>query len=336
MISVVLAGGKGLRLWPESTIERPKQLCDFFGQGTLLAMTLQRLKPLGEVMVICDRAQEGAILQEMPHLTTRLLSEPLGRNTAPAVGRVLVHANYSGDEIMGIFPADHFILDSAEFLQVVQKAEAIARKGFLVTIGIPARRPETGYGYIEKDQALDSYRVQAFHEKPDKETARTYIEKGNYYWNAGIFVASAKTWRALFRENLPDIYHYIQQGEQAYLAAYEYLPNISIDYGIAEKCRNMAVVEGEFGWSDVGSWNALIDIMTKDRDGNAVYGGAVLIDSKNCLVRSREKKLVLLGVEDMVVVETDDIILICPRDRSQDVKVIGEQIKGSGKDGIKP
>ncbi len=326
MLSVVLAGGKGLRLWPESTEDKPKQLCDFFGQGSLLAMTLQRLMPLGDTMVVSSRAQETDILRQISDLPVRLLSEPVGRNTAPAVGRVLVYADYPEEEIIGIFPADHYIQNQAEFVSTVREAARIAGEGFLATIGIPADRSETGYGYIEKDQSPGSCRVRAFHEKPDGPTARSYMDKGNFFWNAGIFIARADTWNKLFRENLPEIYQYILQGEDAFLAAYDHLPNISIDYGIAEKCHNLAMVEGKFGWSDIGSWNALAEIMEKDRDGNAIQGEAVLIDSKNCLVRSCEKKTVLLGAEDMIVIETEDTILVCPRNRSQDVKIAAERL----------
>lgn len=325
MISVILAGGKGLRLWPESTDKRPKQLCDFLGEGSLLMMTIRRVSPLGELVVVCGEEQLSLITEEIGDLPIDVLAEPIGRNTAPAVGLVLAAGSYSDDEVIGVFPADHYIKDDVKFIKVIKEAELLAKEGYLVTVGITPDRAETGYGYIEKDTST-SYIVKAFHEKPDRKTAEKYISSGNFFWNAGIFMATAKVWKSLIKENLPEVYGYINEGTEAYLAAYDDLPNISIDYGIAEKCSKMAVVEGNFGWSDIGSWDALADVLEKDGAGNTIDGDALTIDCVNCFAKSNEKKLVLFGLNDVVVVETEDTILVCPKNRSQDIKDLVDKV----------
>lgn len=326
MLSVVLAGGKGTRLWPESNEIRPKQMCDFFGQGSLLSMSLDRLAPLGRMLVVCGRDQLDYITKDISTYNVRVLGEPVGRNTAPAVGLVLAEGQYLDDEVIGIFPADHYIEDVREFCRVVREAEKLAADGYLVTVGIKPEGPETGYGYIEKD-SISSFKVKAFHEKPDRKTAQEYINSGNFYWNAGIFIATAGLWEKLMAEHLPELYIHINQGYEAYLSAYYNLPGISIDYGIAEKCRQMAVVAGDFGWSDVGSWDALAKLLKQDNSGNALCGNAVAVESKNCLIRSHEKQLVLFGVEDLVVVETEDTVMVCPKGKSQDVKQLAELLE---------
>jgi len=326
LINAILAGGQGLRLWPESTIENPKQICDFFGKGSLLAMTLQRLQPLGSLLVIAGEQQRDLIKAELDTWKADLLTEPLSRNTAPAVGLVLTSEEYPDDEVIGFFPADHYIQDDLKFRLVLMKAEEIAQKGYLVTVGIVPTYPETGYGYIERDKELESgsgtYLVQAFHEKPDMSTAMEYVQSETFYWNAGIYLATARTWRKLLQQYVPNLYEYVVLGKESYLANYYTFPNISIDYAIAEKCHQMAVVEGDFGWSDVGNWDSLATLLHQDRDGNAMSGTAIAIDCIGCLGRGKEKKLVLFGLKDTVVVETDDTILVCPRSRSQDIKTL--------------
>lgn len=322
MISAILAGGKGVRLWPESTEKKPKQLCDFMGQGSLLAMTLQRLHPLGSLLVVCGDEQKSSIEAEKNSIDFTVLTEPMGRNTAPAVGLVLASCSYDQNEVLGFFPADHYIEDVEEFRRVVHKAEELAKAGYLVTIGIKPGYPETGYGYIERTDSRDSIIVKAFHEKPDFDTATAYVKSDNFFWNAGIFIATIKTWMRLMEEHLPKLYAKIKEGQEIYQANYPSYPNTSIDYAIAEKCDRMAVLEGDFGWNDIGSWDALAAVLDQDEQGNALAGDALVIDSSGCLGRSSQKKLVLFGVEDLVVVETEDTILVCPKDRSQDIRQV--------------
>lgn len=333
MISVILAGGKGVRLWPESTEKKPKQLCDFMGQGSLLTMTLQR-HPLGSLLVVCGDEQKDSIEAERNSVDFTMITEPMGRNTAPAVGLVLASCIYNEDEVLGFFPADHYIEDQNEFQNVIHKAEELANAGYLVTIGIKPGYPETGYGYIERIEGKNSITVKAFHEKPDFDTAVAYVKSGNFFWNAGIFIATIKTWMGLMEEHLPELYAKIKEGQEAYRVHYPRYPNISIDYAIAEKCDRMAVLEGDFGWNDIGSWDALAAVMDQDEHGNALAGDAFVIDSLRCLGRSSQKKLVLFGVKDLVVVETEDTILVCPKDRSQDIREVVEIVEAQNHLGL--
>lgn len=326
MIAVVLAGGKGVRLWPESTEKRPKQLCDFMGRGSLLTMTLQRLQLLGCLIVVCGDEQQSPIEAEKNGIEFTVITEPMGRNTAPAVGLLLASTNYDPEEVVGIFPADHYIENDQEFRRIIQQSEEMAKEGYLVTIGITPTYPETGYGYIERVAEKDSNLVKAFHEKPEIDTAVSYVKKGNFFWNAGIFIASVGTWTSLMQEHLPLLYDKIQAGSEAYLEDYPNYPSISIDYAIAEKCKRMAVLEGNFGWNDIGSWDALAAVLDQDEQGNALVGNTSVIECSGCLGRSSHKKIVLFGVEDLVVVETEDTILVCPKDRSQDIRQVVEYI----------
>ncbi|MDD3268858.1 MAG: sugar phosphate nucleotidyltransferase [Syntrophomonadaceae bacterium] len=327
MISVILAGGKGVRLWPESTEKRPKQFCDFMGRGSLLNMTLQRLQSLGKLMVVCGDEQKTPIEAEKNGIEFTVLTEPMGRNTAAAVGLVLASDDYDHEEVLGIFPADHYIENDQEFGKLIHKAEELAKEGYLVTIGITPAYAETGYGYIERFNEEDSNLVKAFHEKPDLETALSYVKNGNFFWNAGIFLATVKKWLGLMEEHLPALYEKMQEGTEAYRADYPNYPNISIDYAIAEKCKKMAVLEGDFGWNDIGSWGALAAVLDQDEQGNALVGDASAIESSGCLGRSSHKKLILFGVDDLVVVESEDTILVCPKNRSQDIRQVVEYIQ---------
>lgn len=326
MISVILAGGKGLRLWPESTEKRPKQLCDFLGQGTLLAMTLQRVQSLGNIIVVCGEDQKKLIEAEKNEIEFTILTEPMGRNTAVVVGLVLSSRMYVGDEVLGFFPADHYVQDDQEFQNILHKAEDLAKDGFLVTVGIKPGYPETGYGYIEWFVKNDITLVKSFHEKPDIDTAISYVNNGNFLWNAGIFVATVDTWKRLMEQHLPQLYNKMIEGQKVYKANYPKYSSISIDYAIAEKCELMAVLEGNFGWNDIGSWNALAAVLDRDEKGNVLIGDTSAIESFGCLGRSSQKKLVLFGVDDLVVVETEDTILVCPKDRSQDIRQVVEVI----------
>lgn len=324
MISVVLAGGRGTRLWPLSTPDRPKQLCDFFGQGSLLTMTINRLKPLGSVALICCEDQKKIVQDDIRDFNIEVLTEPMGKNTAPAIGLALSRYKTCMDDILAIFPADHYISNIESFHKTLEHAQELAGLGNLVTIGIKPVFAETGFGYIEPEQGNRNV-VKAFHEKPDYLTALIYIERG-FLWNSGIFIARIDTWKKLYKEFLPSLYSYIEKGTEKYLSSYSAMPNISVDYAIAEKCTQMAVVEGDFGWNDIGSWNALAAVLDNDENGNAKVGNSNIIDSRNCFAHSTHKNLILFGLDDMVVVETEQNILVCPRSRSQDIKHLIDQI----------
>jgi mannose-1-phosphate guanylyltransferase/mannose-6-phosphate isomerase len=290
-------------------------------------MTLKRLQPLGRLIVVCSDGQKPAIEAEVKDLGAQVLTEPIGRNTAPAVGLALSALSFSGAEVLGFFPADHYIKDDEEFRRVLCVAEELANKQRLVTIGIIPSYAQTGYGYIEQEEEINSYLVKAFHEKPDMKTAAEYVKSGRFLWNAGIFIASVNTWLQLMQEHIPDLYLNIQKGREAYRESYPRYPNLSIDYGIAEKCNKMAVVKGDFGWSDIGNWDSLAAVLDQDENGNVLLGNSMAIDAYNCLARSSGKNVVLFGIKNIVVVETADTIMVCPRERSQDIKMLVETLK---------
>lgn len=339
MISVILAGGKGLRLWPESRRIKPKQLCKFFNNRSMLDHTIDRAMAAGASHIIIITSEDLADnIQAVVNARTdgdniEVLSEPEGKNTAPAVGLVLarLYANLN-DEILAIFPADHHILDVENFTLTVQKALTAAQGGHIATIGILPNRPETGYGYIEKTRweigdLPGVYKVNSFCEKPDRLTAENYLGTGNHMWNSGIYIAAAKIFLEEFQKNLPEIYENVILGFENYYKSYSQLPNISLDYGIAEKCSRMAVVAGDFGWCDLGSWNALSDLHQHDERKNICSGNDVIIlESNDCLVKQSEKTVVLFGVNNLLIVETNDVILVSERHKAQDIRQIVDSL----------
>lgn len=335
MIAVILAGGLGLRLWPESRRKHPKQLCSLLNNKSMLDNTLDRLMSAGSQQVLIITNDE--LLEDIESITSKrpdadrieILSEPTGRNTAPAVGLALARfGDTNQDSVMGIFPADHHVLDTEAFCQSIHKAVQAAAQDRIVTIGVEPDRPETGYGYIEKTywetgDLGEVFQVHSFCEKPDADTAAAYLQTGRHLWNSGIYIGKVKTLLEEFSEYLPDIYNPLQKGFNHYLNSYASLPSISLDYGIAEKSRRMLVVPGKFGWSDIGSWSALAELFPYDGQQNSCLGDDILfMESQNCLVKQSGKTVVLFGVEDLMVVETDHVILVANRQRSQDIRQI--------------
>ena len=340
MIAVILAGGKGLRLWPESRQQRPKQLCKLVNNRSMLDNTIDRLADAGAsniIIITSEDLQPGIeeIVEDRPDAyMIEILTEPEGKNTAPAVGLVLARLQEEHpDAVVGFFPADHHVSNPGAFADSIVRAVKAAEQGHIATIGIAPDRPETGYGYIEKTkweigEIGNVYQVNSFCEKPDLPTAQGYLNSGQYVWNAGIYVSSAQVLMDEFQTHLPDIYQKINSGLEAYLSSYADLPCISLDYGIAEKSNRMAVVPADFGWCDLGSWNALADIHSQDELSNVCTGSdIVVLDSRNCVVKQSEKTIVLYGVQDTLVVETDDIILVSNRHRSQDIRKVTEILK---------
>lgn len=337
MFSIILAGGKGLRLWPESRQKKPKQLCKFFNNRSMLNHTIDRLIRSGstEIAIVSSedlRDELQKIISGYPkEIRIEILSEPQGRNTAPAVGLVLARLyEKNQEEILGIFPADHYVGDEAAFCRSLEKAVRAAENEHIVTIGIEPERPETGYGYIERTrfevgQMPDVFEVSAFREKPDAALAAEYVNSGSHLWNAGIYVGHSRTFLNEFALHLPDVYNCIVQGFQQYLASYSSLPNISLDYGIAEKSKRIAVVPSDFNWCDLGHWNAMADFYDSDPEDNVVIGsGSIFVDSRRCLVKPLAKNIVLFGVENLLVVECEDVIFISERSRSQDLRQVTE------------
>ncbi|HEX3011111.1 MAG TPA: mannose-1-phosphate guanylyltransferase [Syntrophomonadaceae bacterium] len=338
MISVILAGGKGIRLWPESRQEKPKQFCRLIDDRSMLDHTIDRCLKTGfdRIVIITSdelRPNVEQLIGERPDRNIiEILSEPEGKNTAPAVGLALARYQNEKGEIMAIFPSDHHILDNESFSNTIAKAVQAAKNNHIAIIGVVPNRPETGYGYIEKSrwevsEIPDVFGVSSFREKPDVSTAESYLAAGNYMWNAGIYIGKTSTLMEEFMKHLPQIYEPLIQGYELYRNSYSLLPSISLDYGIAEKSDRMAVVAGDFGWCDLGSWNALAELHQQDERQNTCSGhDVVILDSNNCLVKQAEKTIVLFGVDNLLVVETGDVILISERHRSQDVRSLVEAL----------
>jgi len=342
MIAVVLAGGMGLRLWPESRRQRPKQLCNLVGHKSMLDLTVDRLLQAGcsrVIIITSDKLYieiEGLIKKRPDASMIEILSEPEGKNTAPAVGLVLSkYLPIFPDEVLGIFPADHHILDTAAFARSIETACQAAEANHLVTIGITPQRPETGYGYIERSKwefstLPDVFPVDSFCEKPDMPTAQNYVNSGQHLWNAGIYIGKLSLLADEFSRYLPEVYEKVLQGFDFYRNSYKDLPNVSLDYAIAEKSNAMAVVPADFGWSDLGSWNALAEINPADEAGNICQGEDIVLQGcKDCLVRQVEKTIVLYAMENVLVVETGDLIFIAPRDKDQEIKQIVKSLEDS-------
>jgi len=351
--AVIMAGGSGTRFWPRSRTDRPKQLLNITGDEILLKKTIELIKPIipvGRIKIVTTLSQADAVKRTVPEISGEsIIGEPLGKNTAPAIGTSALFVERDDpDAIMIVLPSDHYIEDKEKFHRRIMAGAHQASQGdFLVTIGIPPRGPETGYGYIEADTLIDEdnviYAVKSFHEKPDINTARRFMNQGNFFWNSGIFIAKASTMLREIAEHLPHTYRWLvkirsslgkDEESGVITEAYKEMEAISIDYGVIEKSRNVLMVAGDFGWSDVGSWPSATQCWPKDRNNNAFIGELINLDSSQCIVYSPKKPVALVGVEDLVIVEEDDVLLVCKRERSQDVRKLVEILKSQGRDKI--
>jgi mannose-1-phosphate guanylyltransferase len=346
--AVILAGGSGTRFWPASRRTRPKQLLPLAGPGheSLIAATVRRLHPLidpSDVWVATSTALLDATAEALPEVPrAHLLAEPVARNTAAPIGwATATIARTEPDAIVVVLPADHFIADEPAFRTVLERAIRTAEQGWLTTLGVAPTRPETGYGYIERGSALHegAHAVTHFVEKPDRERAEGFCAGGRHLWNAGMFVFRANVMLQSIGRHLPQLAAALkaldaaaEKGDEARVLGevFPTLPSISIDHGIMEKADRVAVVPGGFGWNDVGSWEVSWELARHDVDGNALPEGTVAIDAANNLVRDmttgKKRRFALLGVSDLVVVETDDAVLVMPRNRAQDVRAIVEEL----------
>ena len=348
---VILAGGTGSRLWPLSRELYPKQLLQLIDETSLLQTTVLRVAQLAEVLppllvvgeehrFITRRQVDGLGLEE----SCSILLEPVGRNTAPAIcGAVEFCAKeLPEDTILLVLPADHLILRKDAFQDAVSQAVELAAEGKIVTFGIEPQHPETGYGYIEQGEGSS---VLSFCEKPDLQTAKSYLDQGNYFWNSGMFAFSIKTFREEMERFAPEMLSCMKdsvllgKNDGSFFrldkAAMTRCPSDSIDYALMEKTDKAAMVAADLDWSDIGSWHALWEVSEKDESGNVTHGDVLMEDTKNCLVRSEDTLVATVGLEDMLVVETSDAVLVAPLSRAQDVKKIVTQLKGSGRSEFK-
>lgn len=355
MYAVIMAGGSGTRFWPLSRRDRPKQFLAIGTDDPLLRETVDRLDPLippDKVYVVAGQRHAQAIRALLPELPAdHLLVEPCPRNTAPCVGLAAVHlARRDPKAVMAVLPADHHIGDGPAYRAVLAAAAERARAGEIVTLGIRPTRPETGYGYIRYDRTdpvvadngVEVCRVERFVEKPPLEVARKYLASNRYLWNSGMFFFTAERILADIKRFMPHLHRTLDtigaaigRGDYAEVLAEGFagLKSVSIDYGVMEHATAdvdlppMRVVPADFGWNDVGHWAALADFAEADRDGNVVAGDAVLVDTRDCIVHAARGTAAVVGCEGLVVVATDDAVLVCPRDRAQDVRRVVDRLK---------
>lgn len=346
--AVVIAGGSGTRFWPLSRRAHPKQLLNLSGEDTLLHATFARVQarvPKERWWMVVGAHHADGCRDVAPEVKAdHVLVEPVARNTAPAIALACVHLMHHapGDEtVIAVLPADHHVADGKTFTEALERAASLAVQGAIVTLGITPTAPETGFGYIQQGAAdarvKGAYAVQAFREKPDQKTAEGFLKSGGYVWNAGIFVMQPKTYMAEVERQLPDIYKALMDiqaaiGKPGYDAAvekaYGAIKGISIDYGVMEKAKGVAVVPTACGWSDVGSWSALGSVVPADAQGNVVRGQAVLTDCHDCVVFAAEGHMAAVcGLRDMVVVHTPDATMVLPKSRAQEVKDLLETVQ---------
>jgi mannose-1-phosphate guanylyltransferase len=334
--AVIMAGGAGTRFWPASRALRPKQLLPLSGGAPLLAETVRRLAPLvteDRVIVVTGEHLAEGTSKAVPGVPKdQILKEPAPRNTAPCIAWAnAVVSRLDPEAVVAVLPSDHFIGDEPAFRKVLEQAIESARGGRVTTIGIVPTRPETGYGYIELGDDLGNgvRKVARFVEKPNRETAEKFLAGKRHLWNAGMFFFRVKDMTSLVEKHLPELGAGIAKidADASTLATiFPTLPSVSIDVGVMEKAEGLAVVPGDFGWNDIGSWESAWELGTKDANGNALEASSIAIDAKNNLVRSK-KAVAIVGVDDLVVVDTDDALLVMPRERAQDVRLVIEELK---------
>lgn len=355
---VIMAGGGGTRFWPLSRKERPKQLLNLSGKEIMVNETIDRIAKsvsMEDVFIVTNVSQAELMRTETSSRLSaeHILAEPAARNTAACIGYAAMEiVKKYEDGIMCILPSDAFVKDEEEFKKVMDAAIAAAQDtDKLVTIGIKPTFPATGYGYIKgkegSTKAIASYPsksatdVEEFVEKPDFETAKSYLEAGNYKWNSGMFIWKASTILKKFEQLLPDIYAYLVQiGEamgtekeaEVISKIYPIIPKISIDYGIMERSTDVLVIEGDFGWNDVGSLDMLHLMKEADENGNVVYGEQIHIDSTNCISYGTDKLIATIGVDNLIIVQTKDALLVCDKDRAQDVKAVVDKLTETGRE----
>ena len=356
--AIIMAGGVGARFWPYGSMKLPKQflpVADF--SETMLQLTIKRIKdiiPYERIFIITNAQHVNEVKKQVPRIPLdNIIGEPIGRNTAPCVGLAsIILKQFDEQARMLVVPADHLISDQEAFkLTVTAGLEFIENKDAIVTLGINPTHPETGYGYIQfvddtyltvephKSEKVNIYKVKTFAEKPTVETAKQFLESGDFLWNSGMFIFRSDTILAEIKRSLPDLFHELLKIEKdihtnkfaATLGkVYSQIRSISIDYGVMEKAKNVYVIKGNFVWSDLGSWDEVFRIKTKDKNSNVMTGDSFIKDSKGNLIMSTRGFTGVIGVEDLIVINTKEGLLICKRGRSQEVKEIIDYLKRKG------
>jgi len=349
--AVIIAGGIGSRFWPLSRKEKPKQFLPIISDKTMVEETIQRISPLissPNIYTIANKKQTKTLTKILPHIPPEnFIIEPQGKNTAPCLLLATGHIYLKDPEsIIAVLPSDHLIKDAPTFLKKLEAAAHAADQSHsLITFGIPPSYPSTGYGYIQfskKNPALFSgesfFKVNEFKEKPEQDTAKSFLKSGNYFWNSGMFLWKAKVFSENLEKYAPEMFLYWKKilealqnkGQDKLKKIFNEIPSISIDYALMEKTHEVLMGRGVFGWSDVGSWSSLLEIWEKDQSQNALRGESVTIDTQNCLLYNPNKLTALIGVKNLVIVNTEDALLICQKDKDQKVKQVVSTLQKKG------
>ena len=349
---VILSGGSGSRLWPLSREFFPKPLLPLVSEQTLLQETATRLDglaDLGDAVYVCNEEHRFLVAEQIAEIgktPSTIILEPEGRNTAPALTLAALYlVKRDADAMMVVMPADHVMTVPQQFVEAVEQGSHNAEQGALVTFGIVPASPETGYGYIKRDEQVDdsaAYRVARFVEKPDRETAEQYVSEGDYFWNSGIFLMRADRWLDEISQHRPDILKACRQAMNKGTQDSDFFrvnkqefhecPGDSIDYAVMEKTDRAVVVPISAGWSDIGAWSALWDVCQQDADGNVMQGDVIAEDTRNAFLVAQHRCLATVGLDDVVVIETADAVLVARKDKAQDVKAIVNRLKESGRE----
>ncbi|MFZ0638993.1 MAG: mannose-1-phosphate guanylyltransferase [Candidatus Acidiferrales bacterium] len=359
--AVILAGGRGTRFWPRSRKRTPKQLLDIVSAKSMLRETADRLVPLfraNHLWVVTNDEQIAGVRRELPRVPrAQILAEPTGRNTAAAIGLAAIHlAQEHGDALMAVLPADHYIADAPRYRRIVRAAMALAsRPGNLVVLGIPPTRPDTGFGYIERGKGAGqhagtlAYTVKRFTEKPNLPLAQKYVASRKYFWNGGMFFWRVSTFFECLRKFLPQTWRALGElqqsiGTSAYSRAlaevYPRLENVSVDYAVMEpasrgsRAERVFMLPAKVGWSDIGSWAAVHELLARTKGENVSEGHSFTLDASGNFLWSRKKFIAAIGIQDLILVETDDALLLCPRERAQDVGKVVKWLEEKRRDDL--
>lgn len=340
IIPVILCGGSGTRLWPLSRKLYPKQFISLVNDNTLFQDTILRLpKEVANPLIVCNEEYRFLAAEQLRQInkdSNEIILEPIGKNTAPAIALAALAAG--NDPILLVLPADHVIEDEEYFKKLVLKALSLAESGKLITFGVVPTKAHTGYGYIKSGRKLDNgFVVDQFMEKPSTQNAKRYFKSGKYYWNSGIFLFNSSRYLEELKKFRPDIYQACKNSMRGSKTDFNFLrvdkesfkecPNESVDYAVMENTTDAVVIPMDVGWSDVGSWSSLWDITNKDKNGNVIQGDVTTLNSNNSFIRSDDKMIAAIGVDNLVIAATKDVVMIANKDSAHDVNIITRQLK---------
>ncbi len=350
--SLIMAGGSGTRFWPRSKVKKPKQFLNILGEDSLIQETIHRFATFTNtenIYVVSNKSQAEVLEAQTPMLPKEnLIYEPVGRNTLPCIGLAAMFAEKENpDGIMVVTPSDHLIQNNELFRDTVLAGAKIAEeKDGIVTIGITPTYPATGFGYVQTSEnitgseAIKQFKVECFVEKPDAATASKYLEQGGFYWNSGLFIFKVSVFLESIEKFAPELYKDLRKiqaeiglpsFDKTLDTIYRAVESISVDYGIMEHATNLYLVEGNFDWNDLGSWESVYQVNPKDENGNAGSGDAIFQDSKNSFIHTDNGLIALVGLDDVIVVQDGNTTLVCPRNKAEDVKKIVDQLKANNK-----